>query len=408
MQFNRQPVVAPETNSRYRQPQDRDIEELRNRGRRQFLVSASALTGGTALLLGGATWVSQQSFKGLFGSSPTTCTNTTTAKLSPSNPAKLTVCQGSNSIAFFPVYVAQQLGYFKAQGLNIASPAIVNTGANVVAAVQANKYQIGNGLITDAFSWSRSDSAARVIGAFVNAYTVDIVVSNQFEATMGVTASSSLADKVKSLKGKTIGITGPGSATQGLLTYLFRQQGMNAATDTKQVSLGSSNAKALAALKNGTVDALSFLPPIGQLVETQGVGDILISPMRGDIPGLVGEVHAVMYTKQSTIDANPLAIAAYIRAAGQAEAFIQSNPAEAKQFLNKYLNLGQAVTDAMYAAAAPDIAKTPQITQASYNIAGQFHVQAGLVNLIPSYNLLVATSTINSALGIGQAGCQPS
>lgn len=328
------------------------------------------------------------------GSAPTS----TTSGKSTSKDMTLTVCQGSNSITFFPFYVAQKQGYFKAQGLNIGNPSILQVGSKVVAAVQAGSCELGNGVITDAFNWSKADSSARIIGAFINAYTVDIVVSKKLENETHVSATSSLADKIKALKGKTIGITGAGSATQGLLTYLFKQEGMNAAKDSTQVSLGSSNTAALGALKSGRIDALSFLLPIGQAVEQQGLGDILISPMRGDIPALVGDVHGVVYTKQSTIDAHSQAIAAYIRAIGQAETFIQNSPAQAKVLLNSYLGLGQAVTDAIYTAASPDIARSPQISQAAYNVAAQFHLQAGLITQIPPYSQLVATSAISAAL----------
>ncbi len=111
----------------------------------------------------------------------------------------------------------------------------------------------------------------------------------------------------------------------------------------------------------------------------------------------------MIYTKQSTINANGPAIAAYIRAIAQAETFIQGHPAEAKVLLNDYLNLGQTVTDAMYAVAAPDFAKSPQISQGEYNVAAQFHLKAGLIKAIPPYNQFVAVNTINCALG---TGCQ--
>jgi len=323
---------------------------------------------------------------------------TQSSATTPTQNMTLKVCQGSNSITFFPFYVAQQQGYFKAQKLDIANPAILQVGSKVAAAVEAGSCQVGDGVITDAFNWSKVDKSARIIGAFINAYTVDIVVSKKFEQETHVSATSALADRIKALQGKTIGITGPGSATQGLLTYLFKQEGMNAAKDAKQVSLGANNTAALGALKSGRVDALSFLLPVGQAAEAQGIGDILISPMRGDIPSLVGDVHGVIYTKQSTIDANLRAIAAYIRAIGQAEAFIQSNPTQAKVLLNSYLGLGQAVTDAIYTAAAPDIAKNPQISQAAYTVAAQFHLKAGLISVIPPFTTLVATTTIDSAL----------
>ena len=327
------------------------------------------------------------------GAAPATTSNSTHAQLTT-----LKVCQLNTSINFFPVYVAQQKGYFTAQGLNIPKPPLLQVGSKVVAGVESGNCDIGNGVITDAFNWAHVNSDGRIIGSVMNGYVVDVVVSKKFEQEMHVSASSPLADKVNALRGKTIGITGPGTGTQALLTYLFHVQGMNASKDTTQVSLGSNNTAALAALKSGRVDALSFFSPIGQAAEAQGIGDILISPVRGDVPGLRGDVHGIIYAKQSTLEAKPQAVAAYIRAINQAELFIKNNPAEARVLLNSYLGLGQSVTDAVYAATASDIATTPVITEAEYNVAGQFHLKAGLISTFPPYSQLVAASTISSAL----------
>ncbi len=329
-----------------------------------------------------------------------TSTQTATRNLS------LRICQINTSINFFPFYVAQQKGYFAAQRLTVNNPPLLQTGSKVVDAIEGGNCDIGNGVMTDAFTWAKVDPAARILGAFMNGFVVDIVVSKKFEQEMHVSASSPLANKIKALRGKTIAITGPNTGTSALVTYLFRLEGMDAAKDVTEVSLGSNNAAALAALAAGRVDALSFFMPIGQAAEARGVGDIFISPVRGDIPGLRGDVHGVFYTTQSIINAKPQAIAAYIRAINQAEQFIQSNPSEAKTLLNQYLGLGQSVTDAVYTAASAGIATSPTISQAAYNVAGQFHVQAGLIKSIPPYCQLVATSTTDNALGIKTNPCQ--
>jgi NitT/TauT family transport system substrate-binding protein len=399
MQSNQLPSSAPTSDKAYWQQRTMEIDR---RTRRQFLSIASGVSVGTALLFGGLLWYERPKST-LATSSPTVCNpalasssgNTSTAGIAFTT---LKVCQINTSINFFPFYVAQQKGYFTAQRLNIPTPPLLQVGSKVVAAVKAGKYDIGNGVITDAFNWALTDSSARIIGSIMNGYIVDVIVSKKLEQETGVSATSSLADKINALRGKTIGITGPGSGTQALLTYLFTLQGMDAAKDATQVSLGSNNTAALAALKAGLVDALSFFSPVGQAAEARGIGDILISPVRGDVPGLRGDVHGVIYTSQSVIDAKPQAIASYIRALYQAEVFIRNNPAAAKVLLNHYLGLGQKVSDAVYAATAADIATTPVINQASYNVAGQFHLKAGLVSIAPSYSQLVATSTINSAL----------
>src|SRR5258707_12117283 len=68
---------------------------------------------------------------------------TQSSATTPTQNMTLKVCQGSNSITFFPFYVAQQQGYFKAQKLDIANPAILQVGSKVAAAVEAGSCQVG-------------------------------------------------------------------------------------------------------------------------------------------------------------------------------------------------------------------------------------------------------------------------
>lgn len=310
----------------------------------------------------------------------------------------VTVCEAGTSVAFFTEYVAQQEGYFKAQGLNVPTPIQVSTGSKAAAGIEAGSCTIANGVITDVFGLTKIDKSVRAIGDLLNAYAVDIVVSKQFLQQTHLTDSSPLSAKIMALKGKKIGITGPNTGTQALLTYLFKLEGMNASTDATQVSLGANSIAALTALQTGRVDALSFFAPFGQVAVAKGAGDILISPIRGDVPQLVGDVQGIFYTKQSVITAQPQVVAGYIRAIAQAETFIHANPTQTKALLTKYLGLAPNIVNAIYQANAPVIATSPQISQAAYAIAGQFHLRAGLITQIPPFNQIVAASTITNAL----------
>jgi ABC-type nitrate/sulfonate/bicarbonate transport system substrate-binding protein len=199
--------------------------------------------------------------------------------------------------------------------------------------------------------------------------------------------------------GKKVGITTPGSGTEALLIYLFRKYGYNSQRDVTEVSLGNVNpAAGAAALSSGRVDAVAFPVPTGQVAQVQGVGDIFISPDRGDVPEMVGQVHGVIYAKQQVIDAKPKAVQAFIRAIAQAEAFIYQHPDQAETLMGKYLNLKPQVTKAIFAATKPIYPSTPQISQQGYDAANQFHVKAGLIAIALGYNDLVATDTINAAL----------
>jgi NitT/TauT family transport system substrate-binding protein len=316
----------------------------------------------------------------------------------PGNSMALNVGQISDSVAFFPFFVAEQQGFFKKEGVTLGSRPRLGTGAKVATALSAGSIDIAGGVITDAFNLATVDPHVRIIGSLVNGYYVDVVVSKSFEQQTHLTTTSPLADKVKALKGKKVGITGPGSGTEALMIYLFRQQGMDVQKETTLVNLGSNNSAAIVALRTGRVDALSFFSPIGQMAEAQGAGDIFISPIRGDIPALNGAVHGIFYTRQSVIDAKPKAVQAFIRAVGEAEAYIHDQPAQAQTLLVKYLKLNQTTSKAVYTAVSPVFAPNPQIGQKGYDVAAQFHVQAGLISIAPHLSDMVATDTISKAL----------
>ena len=322
------------------------------------------------------------------------------ATTSPANSMTLKVGQITNAIPFFPFYVALQENFFKTQGLtlNPPVPTLLGSGAKLSTAVEAGSVEIGVGTVTDAFTVSRIDSSIRMIGAISNDFLLDIVVNKSFEQQTHLNTTSTLAEKVKALEGKKIGISAPGSATDALITYLFRQQGLDAQKDAVKVNLGAATATDLAALQAGRVDAIVVGAPGGEIAETQGFGNIFISPTRGDVSTMQGQLFGVTYTKQSVISAKPKAVQAFIHALAQADTFIQANPAKALVMLEKYVHLNEKTANIAWNATKSSMPLSPQISQETYNTANQFHVQAGLLAIALPYNDLVATDTINKAL----------
>jgi ABC-type nitrate/sulfonate/bicarbonate transport system substrate-binding protein len=312
----------------------------------------------------------------------------------------LKVAQVTNAIPFFPFYAALQGNFFKAQGLTLdpSTPPSMESGPKLAVAVEAGSIEIGVGTITDAFTLSRVDASIRVIGAVTSDFLLDVVVSKSFEQQMHLTATSSLMDKIRALVGKKIGVSAPNSASDGLVTYLFRQQGLDAQKDATRVNLGANTSIDLASLQAGRVDAVVVGAPGGEIAEVQGFGDILISPTRGDVPTMQGQLFGVAYAKQQTIDTKPKAVQAFIRGLAQADEFIQNNPTRMEAFLEKYVRLDQKTANIAWNATKSGMPRTPQVSQQAYDTANQFHVKGGLIALAVAYKSLVATDTINKAL----------
>lgn len=292
----------------------------------------------------------------------------------------LDVGQISNSIGFFPLFVAEQEGFFEEEGLTLGERPRLQTGARLAAALTSGSIEIAAGVMTDAFTLASAERSAQVIGSLANGYYLDIVISDEVAQESGLTEQDALEDKVRALEGRNIGITGPGSGTEALVIYLLEQNDLSSERDVTLVNLGADFSAVFSALRSGQVDALSFFWPVPQEVETQGIGEILVSPAGGDIPEMEGQTHGVFFTTDEVIEAKPEAVQAFIRGIAQAEAFLAEDSGAGRELLAEYQDtLDDATLDAEYEALQQVLPATPMIEEEGFATAVDFHEAAGLV-----------------------------
>ena len=296
----------------------------------------------------------------------------------------LQVGQIGNSVAFFPIFVADKLGYYKDAGLDVTATSF-SSGTLVGTAVTSNSIDIGNSVITDVFSLLKANRPVKLIGSLCDAYYIDIVASNQFLAATNLTRASKLADKINSLKGKRVGITGPGSGTQALVDYLFRLQGLDSTRDVELVNVGADQSAVLQTMKTGRIDAVSFAWPLTMIAEVNDIGKGYIVPAAGDVPSMREQIQGVIYAKPDLIAQRQDAVVEYVRAIARAEAYLHQNAGQATGLLKQY---DGALTDtaiaALLAAYIPVLPHNADIAANSYEKALQFHRLTGFAG--PSGN----------------------
>ena len=297
--------------------------------------------------------------------------------------APLNVGQISNSIAFFPLHVAESKGFFEEEGVTLGERPRLGTGAKLAAALTSGSIDIGAGVLTDAFNMAGVDDGTVITTSLVTEYYVDIVVAEGFD---GPAADAPLEEKIESLVGRTIGITGPGSGTEALLTYLFGIIGKDPKTDSTMVNLGGAVTAAVGALSGGDVEVLSFFQPVGQQIETEGLGSIYISPARGDVPDMAGQLHGVVFASGDAVQAKRTQIDAFNAAIGSALTFIAEARDELKPLLQEYLeNTAEETVDQLLEILPAQTPDAPAPTQESYDIGAAFHVASGLVDEAPDF-----------------------
>ncbi|HEV7625783.1 MAG TPA: ABC transporter substrate-binding protein [Streptomyces sp.] len=300
----------------------------------------------------------------------------------------LNIGQISNSVAFFPLFIAEEKGYFKDEGIKLGDRPRLGTGAKVAAALKSGSIDLGAGVLTDAFNLAETDSDTRVVSSLVTEYYVDIVVGKSFD---GPDEKASLEERAKSLVGRKIGITGPGSGTEALVNHLFEGIGKTAKSDATLVNLGSAATSAIGALKSGRVDALSFFQPIGQQAEADGSGRILISPAGGDVPDMKGALHGVIFSTKKLLEKKSKEVSGFQSAMKRAQADVQGDPDKVRELLEKYLKDTDAkALDALVPILRKEMPESPAVERGPYATARRFHLRSGLVEKAPTFGEIKA------------------
>jgi NitT/TauT family transport system substrate-binding protein len=165
---------------------------------------------------------------------------------------------GKPAFYYLPLTISEQLGYFKAEGLDVEISDFAG-GARALQALVGGSADIVSGAYEHTINMQ---SKNQYIQAFVlqgRAPQIALGVS-----TKAMPNYSSLTD----LKGKKIGISAPGSSTNMVANLVLSRAGLKA-SDVSYVGVGTS-AGALAALRSGQIDAMSNTDPVMTMLEQKG------------------------------------------------------------------------------------------------------------------------------------------
>ena len=226
---------------------------------------------------------------------------------------------GKSLVVYLPLTVAEQLGYFEDEGLDVEIQDFKGGSA-------ALKAMLGG-------------SADVVMGYFdhivrLQAQGRDLVgtvlVGKYPGIVLGV--QSKLADEIKSvkdLKGRKVGVTKPGSSTNYFVYYLLVKNGLKP-TDVSIIGVGGGSS-AIAAFERGTVDAISHVEPVITTLEARGLLKVLVDTRKPeDTIRVFGGPYpaATLYTKRSFVEKYPETTQRLVNAMVRALRWMQGKSAD--------------------------------------------------------------------------------
>jgi len=231
---------------------------------------------------------------------------------------KITIMVGGiTKMVYLPAKLAEQLGYFKEEGLNIelqSQPAGVDAENELLAgAVQAVVGFYDHSI--DLQSKGKEISAIVIFGQ----------VPGEVELV------SSKAPSIKSMadvKGKTLGVTGLGSSTNFLTQYLAFKHGITS-KEYSVLPVGADNTF-IAAMKQGRIDAgMTTEPTVSQMLKT-GEASVLVDmrTVDGTVKALGGLYPASsLYVQRNWLDSHKPEAAKLARAFVKTLRFIKTHSA---------------------------------------------------------------------------------
>jgi NitT/TauT family transport system substrate-binding protein len=258
---------------------------------------------------------------------------------------RLTIAVGGKNLLYYlPLTVAEQLGYFKAEGLD-ATIVDFAGGSQALRAVVGGSADVVSGAFEHTVNMQAKGQRLR---AFVLQGRAPQIVLGVNPKTMP--AFKSVAD----LKGRKIGVTAPGSSTNVMANFVLAKAGLKP-SDVSFIGVGTSSGAA-AAMRSGQIDAISNLDPVITLLARSGdlriVSDTRIVAEADKVFG--GPMPAgCLYAPQSFIDRNPNTVQALANAIVRADKWIQAaGPADIIKVVPEAFLLGDRAVyiDAFLAA----------------------------------------------------------
>ena len=165
--------------------------------------------------------------------------------------SKLTIAVGGKNLFYYlPLTIAEQLGYFKDEGLQVEVPDFAG-GSKALQALVGGSADVVSGAYEHTINMQAKNQP--IMSVVLQGRAPQIVMAVSTKTMPGY---MSIAD----LKGKKIGVTAPGSSTAMMASYVLAKAGLKA-SDVSFIGVGASSG-AIAAVKSGQVDAIANLDPV--------------------------------------------------------------------------------------------------------------------------------------------------
>jgi NitT/TauT family transport system substrate-binding protein len=278
-----------------------------------------------------------------------------------------------------PVFLAQNKGFFADEKLEVDVTSTNGGGPDIRALIAGDvdfSFTTGDNVVLA----QQEGKKLIMVMSGLNKLFINWAMHKDVAKSKGVTEAMPLADKIKALKGLTVGVTNPGALTAHLAAFVIRKAGYNPQQDVNIVPIGSGPTW-LAALENRKVDVALTAPPVPDTAISRGYAILLINNAKGEDPSIPEFLMENLIARPETVAKDGDTIRRMVRALTKANQWaLQSTPEQMAEALKPSMTTIQPeILLAGVQAVRPALSKDGRTSERSVQVTQDILEQAGIL-----------------------------
>jgi NitT/TauT family transport system substrate-binding protein len=294
-----------------------------------------------------------------------------------------------------PVYVAQTRGFFSDEKLEIDITSTGGGGPDIRALIAGDvefSFTTGDNVILA----HQEGKRLLMVMSGLNKVFINWAMHKETAKAKGVTESMALPEKLKALKGLTVGVTNPGALTAHLAAFVIRKAGYNPQQDVQIIPVGAGPTW-LAALENKKVDVALTAPPTPETAISRGYAIMFINNAKGEDPSIPEFLMENLVARPETVQKEPDLVRRMVRALVRANQWaLKSTPEQVADALKPFMaKIDAELLLSGSRSVIPSLSPDGRTSERSFQVTQDILEQAGILKKRSAYAELVTNEFLS-------------
>ncbi len=296
------------------------------------------------------------------------------------------------TMIMFPLFQAQDKGFFAKEGLDVDILATNGDGPDVDALISGSvEFTVStpNRLFTS-FEQGRPLVAVMSLSTRMS---IECAMNKKMAESRGITAASPLADSIRSMKDTTVAGTRPGAFTYLLLQDYAKRAGLTPQKDITLIGIGGPPSM-IPALENEQIYVGCGGSPFAEVAAGRGKAIQMTHNADGKDPAFDNFLFEMVYARPDYLKQSPDVVRRFLRAfmASVRDTSATSTAAQMDYMRKRYTGVADDLLVQMMDSAKPTFSATGEVTKEQVDKAADFLISAGAIKTTAAYDKVVDNS----------------